>query len=285
MRLVEPVLVEPAPARAWRAELVLAYEKRGERTVLAERRHDGPLVVQKPLYPEGDAVCHTLIVHPPAGVAGGDALEIGARADAHAHALLTTPGAGKWYRSAGSWATQRVLLEARAGACIEWLPQETIVFDGALASLRTEVTLAPDARYLGWEILCLGRSGSGERYTHGACRVATDIRCGERPLWRERGSIAGATRLLESPAGLGGASVCGTLLASAPEIGDELLRACRDIEPREGRGAVTRLPRVFVARYLGDSSEAARAYFVLLWRLLRPALLGRDAVEPRIWST
>jgi urease accessory protein len=178
-----------------------------------------------------------------------------------------------------------VTLEAGARACIEWLPQETIVFDGALASLRTEVELAPDARYLGWEILCLGRRGSGERYTRGACRLATDIRCGKRPLWRERGEIAGGARLLESPAGLNGASVCATLLAAAPEIGDDVLRACRDIAPREGRGAVTRLPSLLAARYLGDSSEAARAYFVSLWRLLRPALLGREAVEPRIWST
>jgi urease accessory protein len=276
---------EAVHLRAWRAELDLGFERRGPRSVLALRRQEGPLAVQKPLYPEGEGVCHAIVLHPPGGIAGGDELEIAVRAGDRSHALLTTPGAAKWYRTGGPWAGQHLAIEVGDGACVEWLPQETIVFDGALASLRTEVTLAPDARYLGWEILCLGRSGSGERYTHGACRVATDIRCGERPLWRERGSIAGATRLLESPAGLGGASVCGTLLASAPEIGDELLRACRDIEPREGRGAVTRLPRVFVARYLGDSSEAARAYFVLLWRLLRPALLGRDAVEPRIWST
>jgi urease accessory protein len=276
---------EPVSLRGWRAELGLAYERRGERTVLAARRQDGPLVVQKPLYPEGDGVCHTIVVHPPGGIAGGDELEIAARAGGSAHALLTTPGAGKWYRSGGAWAGQRLLFEAGGGACVEWLPQETIVFDGALAAMRTEVRLAPDARYLGWEILCLGRSGSGERYMRGTCRVGTELWCASRPLWHERGSIEGGSALLTAPAGLGGAPVCGTLLASAPEIGDALLSACREARPREGEGAVTRLPRLLVARYLGASSEAARAYFVALWRMLRPALLGREAVEPRIWKT
>jgi urease accessory protein len=280
MRIAESVHLQ-----GWRAELALAYERRGERTVLAARRHDGPLLVQKPFYPEGDAVCHTIVVHPPAGIAGGDELEIAARAGGGAHALLTTPGAGKWYRSAGAWAVQRLVLEAGAGACVEYLPQETIVFDGALASLCTEVRLAPDARYLGWEILCLGRSGSGERYTRGACRVATEVWCEDRPLWYERGRIEGGSPLLAAPAGLGGAPVCGTLLASAPEIGDTVLHACREPKPREGDGSVTRLPRLLVARYLGASGEAARQYFVALWRLLRPALLGREAVEPRIWRT
>lgn len=88
--------VEPIFDTGWRAELALEYERRGVRTVLAARRHDGPLLVQKPLYPEGDEVCHSIVVHPPAGIAGGDSLAIGVRAGNNAHALLTTPGAGKW---------------------------------------------------------------------------------------------------------------------------------------------------------------------------------------------
>ena len=158
MQLAEPV------AAPWKAELALRFERADDRTVLAARRHDGPLVVQKPLYPEGGAVCHAIVIHPPAGIAGGDELALEARAGAGAHALLTTPGAGKWYRSAGPWARQRLDFEVGPGALLEWLPQETIVFDGALASLASEVRLEGDARYLGWEILCLGRTGSGERF-------------------------------------------------------------------------------------------------------------------------
>jgi urease accessory protein len=176
-------VADPVHLRSWHAELALRYQRRGERTVLAERRHDGPLVVQKPLYPEGDAVCHTIILHPPAGIVGGDELEISCDAAADAQVLLTTPGAGKWYRSAGPWAKQRLSFKVATGACLEWLPQETIVFDGALADMGSQINLSSGATYIGWEILCLGRAGSGERYEHGTCRLHTEIRRDGKLLW------------------------------------------------------------------------------------------------------
>jgi urease accessory protein len=270
MQLAEPV------AASWKAQLHLGFERRDGRTVLAERRHDGPLVVQKALYPEGDAVCHAIVVHPPAGIAGGDELELNARSAQDAHALLTTPGAGKWYRSAGPWASQKLRFEV-AGA-MEWLPQETIVFDGALAQLETEVWLQGDARYLGWEILCLGRTGSGERFSKGEIRLSTRLYRDGKLLWLERGRIEGGGALLDSPAGLQGKPVCGTLLAVGPAAD---LAACREIEGL----AVTQLPGVLVARYLGDSSEQAKQLFARLWTVLRPAVFGREAQMPRIWST
>lgn len=272
MQLAEPV------AQSWKAELELGFERRGERTVLAGRRHDGPLVVQKPLYPEGGDVCHAIVVHPPAGMAGGDELELRAAAGSGAHALLTTPGAGKWYRSAGPWAAQRLRF-AVAGA-LEWLPQETIVFDGSRARLDTEVRLAAGARYLGWEILCLGRTGSGERFERGELRLSTRIFRDGKLLWLERGRIVGGGALLDSPAGLQGKPVCATLVAASafPMID---LAAFREVESL----SVTQLPGVLVARYLGDSSEHAKRLFSRLWTLIRPALFGRAAQPPRIWST
>ena len=270
MQLAEPV------AQSWKAELRLGFERRAGRTVLAERRHDGPLVVQKALYPEGDAVCHAIVVHPPAGIAGGDELELRAHAADGAHALLTTPGAGKWYRSGGPWAQQKLRFEV-AGA-LEWLPQETIVFDGARARLETEVRLHAQARYLGWEILCLGRTGSGETFGRGEVRLDTKLYRDGKLLWLERGHIEGGGALLDSPAGLQGLPVCGTLVASGAAFD---LAACRAIEGL----AVTQLPGVLLARYLGDSSEQAKRLFAQLWRVLRPALFGREAQLPRIWST
>ena len=278
-------LIEPVASASWQAELALGYARRGARSVLATRRHDGPLVVQKPLYPEGDAVCHTIIVHPPGGIAGGDALSLEVTAGEGAHALLTTPGDGKWYRSAGPWARQSLRFELAAGAILEWLPQETIVFDAARADLATHVRLAADARFIGWEVLCLGRTGSGERFSRGELRTSTLVLREDRPQWLERGRIEGGGPLLESPAGLAGHTVSGTLLAAAPGIEDGLVAACREIQPARGEGAITRLPGMLVARYLGDASEAARHWFVALWRVLRPALLQREAVEPRIWRT
>ncbi len=279
MRIAEPV------AASWRAELELGFERTGSRSVLAARRHDGPLVVQKPLYPEGDAVCHAIVVHPPGGIAGGDELALAAGIGRGAHALLTTPGAGKWYRSSGAWAAQRLAFDVAPGACLEWLPQETIVFDGALARLGTEVRLAGDARYIGWEILCLGRTGSGERFERGRVRLRNTISRDGRPSWLEGAALDGGAPWLRSAAVLAGHPVCGTLTAAAPEIGEELLAACRAVAPPAGEAAVTRLPGVLLARWLGESSEAAKRYFARLWAVLRPALAGREAVEPRIWST
>lgn len=280
MRIAEPVHA------AWRAELALGFERRGERTLLARRRHQGPLVVQKPLYPEGEAVCHVMVVHPPGGIAGGDALEIALEADAGAHALLTTPGAGKWYRSSGAAAYQRMSIRVAGGAALEWLPQETIVFDGALARIETAIRLAPGARVIGWEIVCLGRTGSGEHFSRGACELRTTLASEDgAPLWIERGRIEGGSRLMSCAAGLAGWPVFGTFYASFPGVGPAHTAACREFAPASGEAAVTLLPGVLLARYLGGSSEVARGWFVRLWGALRPLALGRQAHEPRIWST
>ena len=242
----------------WRARLALEFALQGTRTVLAKRASDGPLVVQKPLYPDGPGRCHAIIVHPPGGIAGGDELHLSVQSEGRA--LLTTPGAAKWYRSAGPWARQT--LQFQVDGELEWLPRETIVFDGALAQLETIVRLGPQANYVGWEIVCLGR------FKRGRVKIDTRITQGERMLFVEKGEIEGGGRLMRSPAGLGGRSVFGTFIAtSAEKVSVDGL-------------AITRLPGLLIARYLGDSSEQALQLFTQLWKLLRP-----DAVTPRIWST
>jgi urease accessory protein len=270
----------------WRAELVLGYENAGERTALSRRRHVGPLRVQKPLYPEGTEVCHTIIVHPPGGIAGGDHLDISLEAGANAKVLVTTPGAAKWYKANGRQAHQEVRLDIARGASVEWLPQETIVFDGANARLRTVIDLAPGARYLGWEIAVLGRRASGEHFAAGCLRQETAILGEGRELFVERSRIEGGDALLNSPVGLAGCHVMGTLIAAGTVCPDELIERCREITPADNaRHALTRLPGALVGRYLGSSPQSARAYFLALWQQLRPWLAGRDAVPPRIWNT
>jgi urease accessory protein len=271
MRVAEPVVA------SWKANLFLGFEKRASKTVLSEKRFDGPLVVQKALYPEGDGVCHAIVVHPPAGIAGGDELALEVKAGKETSALLTTPGAGKWYRSAGPWAKQSLQFDVHG--VLEWLPRETIVFDGALANLECSIELRDEAKYLGWEVVCLGRTGSGERFAKGEIRIDTRITRHRKLQWFERGRIAGGGRLMASPAGLSGHTVFGTLIATMSEVDKGLLAKCRE------SAAVTLLPGLLIARYLGDSSEEAMARFTALWTLLRPAIAGRAAVAPRIWST
>jgi len=269
----------------WRAELALEFERRAGRTVLAARRHDGPLVVQKSLYPEGDAVCHAIVVHPPGGIAGGDDLRLNARLDVNAHALLTTPGAGKWYRSVGARARQDIQFDVSGGACLEWLPQENIIFNGARAELRTAVRLAGDGSFIGWEVCCLGRSGSGEKFSSGTVRSRTLIERGGRPLWLENGRLEGGGAALQSAVVLAGQTVVGTLLAASANLDSTVISASRAVRPATGDGAVTLLPGLLVGRYLGASSEAVKNYFIELWHKLRPVVAGRDAVDPRIWRT
>ena len=269
----------------WEAALALEFAARDGATRLTGCRHRGPLCVQKALYPEGAAVCQTIILHPPAGIAGGDRLQISAALAAGTHAQITTPGAGKWYRSGGPEASQELDFALGRDAVLEWLPQETIVYDGAFADISWEAHLASDARLIAWDIVCLGRTGSGERFDNGRCRIETRLVRDGRLAWLERGQIGRGCAVSSSPAGLDGAPVLGTMIAAAPAIDDAWLAACREVAPRRGESAVTRLPGLIVARYRGDSTEAARMYFVELWKRLRLPIAGREAIEPRIWRT
>jgi urease accessory protein len=269
----------------WDATLKLRYERRGLRSVLAGRSCEGPLAVQKSLYPEGDAVCQNIIVHPPAGIAGGDTLTVDIDVGPQACAQLTTPGATKWYRSAGPKARQRIVLRVGAGAILEWLPQEAIVFDGAIAELDTKIDLASDALYIGWELVCLGRTAAGERFSRGQLRQRVALARDGVPAFIERATLDADAALLASPVGLNGAVVFGTFLAACTFMPDAVLATCRALAPRTGEGAITSVRGCTVARYRGGSAEAARAYFVEIWRHVRPALVGRGAVPPRIWNT
>lgn len=267
---------------SWHAELELAYGRLGESTRPTQRRHCGPLRVQKHLYAEGPEVCQHIIVHPPGGIAGGDRLNISADVGKNAWAQLTSPGAAKWYRANGP-AYQQIELQIATGATLEWLPQETIVYAGAQAQLSTRIQLQGDARLCYWDMVALGRPASGERFASGDFRSRLDIRRDGQLLWHERQRIAGGDGLLDSPIGLGGRPVFATLLITG-EVDPELLEQCRE-QPCPGRGDLTQLPGLLVARCLADEALHARAWLIGLWQLLRPALLGREAVPPRIWNT
>ncbi|MFJ5255304.1 urease accessory protein UreD [Pseudomonas sp. NPDC088414] len=267
---------------SWHAELELAYARFGDCTRPVQRRHLGPLRVQKHLYAEGPEVCQHIIVHPPGGIAGGDRLNISARVEADAWAQITSPGAAKWYRAAGP-AYQQLDLKIAAGATLEWLPQETIVYSAAQAELSTSIELEGDARLFYWDVVALGRPASGERFDLGHFQAHLDIRRDGRLLWHERQRISGNDGLLDSPIGLDGKPVFATLLVTG-EIDAELLERCRSLG-HEVRGDLTQLPGLLVARCLASEALLARAWLIDLWRLLRPALLGREAVSPRIWST
>jgi len=266
----------------WCAKLRLGFRKSPGKTLLAERSRQGPLAVQKALYPEGD-LCHVYLLHPPGGVAGGDSLNISVGVARDASALVTTPGATKFYRSVGPWAHQHQILEITDGA-LEWLPQENILFPGAKALLQTSVDLRGSAAFIGWEIHCLGRPAVDERFDHGEAIFSFDLRRDGQPLLHERLHIADEKALLGT-AGLRGNPVMGTLYATLEErLPLELIQQ-EIVDKHRHELGVTQMDGLFVARYLGDSTERARRLFTDIWKLLRPTVLKRPPCAPRIWNT
>lgn len=272
----------PRPDTSWNASLALRFVDDAGTTRLVDNTHTGPLRVQKALYPEGGKICHAIVIHPPGGVVGGDSLAVTAHVEASAHAVITTPGAAKWYRANGKLSRQVVCLEAGPGAAIEWLPQETIFFNGAQVRLEHDISLAHDASYIGCDILCFGRTASGERFLTGAISQHTRIRRGGTLLWWEQGTLHGGSAQMDSAFGLQGASVCATLVGVGTPVSSALMAAMRALDPGL---ALTQIKSVLLARYLGRDSETARRAMLGVWQLLRPHLLGCAAPVPRIWNT
>jgi urease accessory protein len=277
------LLQRASESQGWQASIALGFAERSGRTVLVSRRHRGPLAVQRPFYPEGPP-CHVYLLHPPGGVVGGDRLDIAVEVADGAHALVTTPGAAKLYRSAGprAWQTQALLVAA--GGILEWLPQENILFPGANAALSTRVDLEPGARFIGWEIHSLGRPAIGERFTAGVADLSLEIRRARVPLMLDRLRLNDGVGL-DGPAGLRGFPVTGTLLATG--AGPQDLAAVRAQCAADSRAlwGATLLGDLLVARCLAPGTEPARRLFVAIWGTLRPSLLGCPACPPRIWGT
>ncbi len=241
--------------------------------------------MQKALYPEGERVCQCVIVHPPGGIVGGDGLRLDVALGEGAHAQLTTPGAAKWYRSAGPVATQVLRARVAGGALLEWMPQGNILYDGAHASLATEIVLDGDAAFIGWDACCLGRTASAEPFVRGSFRQRFEIVQHDALIWSERAKFAGDSPLFASPVGLYGSPIFGTFVAVGSGLDDDILARCRALPTADGECALTRLPELVVARFRGATLEAAHRCFARLWAILRPAMTGRTAVPPRIWST
>ncbi|MXR37060.1 urease accessory protein UreD [Rhodobacteraceae bacterium CH30] len=267
----------------WDARLELAYARREACTIPVHRRHIGPLRVQKH-FTEPSGVCQHIVVHPPGGIAGGDSLTLELDLAAGSRALLTSPGAAKWYQGFGRRATQRVSARIGAGASLEWLPLETILFNGADVELAARFDLARDAVLLYSDVVCLGRPASAEPFAHGCWRQTVEVWRDDALLWCEHNALKGDDAQFSSPVGMDGHTVTGLLLWAGPALPEALLDACRAY-PCVGRAGVSQLPDVFVARCLTHSAEAAQAWITGLWQQLRPFTLGVEAVAPRIWAT
>ncbi|MEN9539334.1 MAG: hypothetical protein RLZZ126_1569 [Pseudomonadota bacterium] len=282
------------PSKHWQARLSLNYRLQGGRT-LCDFSHDGPLRVLQSLYPEGEGICHNVLVHPPAGLTGGDVLSIDVQVTAGAHGLITTPGATRFYRSSGEPCAQRAVVHVAAGARLEWLPLENIAYSGCLAENALSIRLEPGAQMLGWDASVLGLPASGLGFEQGYFLQSLHM----PGVWQERGRVdASDQRLLNSPLGLNGKTCWGTVYLLRGEAWpyaerDALLDAARDaiqsLPQGEGQGltagATSPHAQVMVVRVLADSSEGAMNLCRGVWAAWRAQAWGLSGSAPRIWST
>jgi urease accessory protein len=279
---------------AWHAKLDLHYASApladGAPRTTVQFKHDGPLRVLQSLYPEGPAVCHNVLVHPPGGIVGGDTLDITVQVDSGAHALITTPAATRFYKSVGEPGTQQVKVQLHSGARLEWLPLETLVYNGCNAFNSAVFSLAPGAEMIGWDITALGLPHANQPFERGSLQQHIEV----TGAWLERALIDAAdTRLLNSPLGLAGNLCMGNLFFAT---GDGITRARRehllevirsvvaDDALAATTGATAPNSRVIVVRTLAPMVEPTVALLRRVWVALRHAAWGLPAQVPRIWS-
>lgn len=270
----------------WPASLHLVYKHTSARTVLASKKHCGPLMVQKPFYPEANGCCHTYLIHPPAGIVGGDRLFVSAVINKNAHALITAPGAGKFYRSDGRVARQTQIIDLQENALLEWLPQETVYFNHARADSIIRINAHQTSRFMAWEIQCLGLPASEEFFTSGQCLQKLQIWHGHTPVLLETSRLAGDGKLLSAGWGMRGRQAMGTLIMSdhrnniKRSLIQELARSHQAIPL-----GFTSTRGLFIVRAMSFYARAIKNLFISIWQRLRPVVLGFEASPPRIWNT
>lgn len=266
----------------WRAELRLRFAANGGRTLLAERQHVGPLLVQRPFYPEGE-VCHVYVIHPPGGIVGGDQLHLHAQLENESHALITTPAATKFYRAApGRYAVLQQHLQVRH-AQLEWLPQETIYFNQARVHSMTRFDVDATSKLLAWELNCYGRPASGEAFAAGELQQSLEVWCAGKPLLLDRLRIHGGSSMQRAAWGLHGMTALGSLLAFPATAQD--VTAVRECGIDGGMVSCTLIDGLLLCRGLCADSATLKEQLLKVWQCLRPRILQRKALMPRIWAT
>ncbi|WP_415231561.1 urease accessory protein UreD [Psychromonas sp.] len=309
--MTKPPITAP-PKNQWLAHLMLEFSDTPVGTQLTRTRRKGPLSVQKAFYPEGSDCAHIYLLHPPAGIVSGDELRIGVEVKKNAHLLFTTPGAGRFYRArenltiGDSQQTQITQFDLEARAKCENFPQETIVYEGADGFNSVDINLTSTSVYLGWDITCLGLPDSDQAFIRGKYCQLNRLFCDTKLIYHDRISLSPDNNLLAHPAGLAGNTVFATFLAYAPIFCNtpgphnqpqqlnkspqhknlvNLLRDKITEEKAQNKISITEINGLLVIRYLGHHAQECKQLFISLWQLLRPLLLNKSAVQPRIWYT
>ncbi|WP_210547304.1 urease accessory protein UreD [Rhodoferax sp. PAMC 29310] len=275
---------------SWHAQLQLDYRLEGARTV-ASHQHEGPLRLLKSLYPEGEALCHNVLVHPPGGLVGGDTLDLHITAQSGAHGLITTPGATRFYRSSGKRAVQRTHIRLSDQARLEWLPMEAICYNDCLAENHLTVELGSQAEFMGWDVTAFGLPLANQPFEQGQFLQHIEV----PGVWLERGQLkADDSRLMNGPLGLAGARCMASLFFVAGSKldktrRDQALELARDLIAAHPllatAGATSPNPQVLVVRCLSPVVEPAMGLLRQIWGAWRAQLWQCGQETPRLWAT
>jgi urease accessory protein len=284
-------LIDSSELRGWQGKLQLEFDWCNGETILSRSLMQAPLKIQRPFYPEGKSICHGVMLHTAGGIVGGDRLSTQIRLHPNAQVLLTTAAATKVYGSTQE-SNQTVYIQVAENAGLEWLPQETIIFDGARYRQSMRVELEAGATWLGWDITRLGRSARGEQFLSGEWRSHLEVWQAGQLLWVDPQWILGGSEMLQSAHGLSGCTVVGSFGFVGREVSREFVAEVRSLLASEGdftefpiaEIGVTRLMNGFLCRYRGSSTTEAKQRFIQVWDLLRRHYLERSRCLPRVWQ-
>jgi urease accessory protein len=271
----------------WKAALSARFEYLGNQTRLVERRHVGPLQLQKALYPEGPSICYATILHPPGGLAGGDELDLHFHLGASAHAVFSTPSATKWYKTTPRSASQRISIKVDAGARLEWLPQENILFNESNSRMDFRIILGQGATALGWDMICLGRRRSGESWARGRLWMRTEFVHENGEVFRlEQANLEAGSNSLKASQILAGFPTFGTFWAIGPNCTPVLAESLECPYNDQIRSGATCLPgNLLLIRALSHRVENLRNAMISWRTRLRPLVLEAPPSPLRLWAT
>lgn len=269
----------------WQGEIELKFVQSPDNSTILSRSYAvAPLKVQRPFYPEAD-VCHTVLLHSAGGMVGGDRLSAKIDLSPNSRALITTAAATKIYRSDGEISHQQIQIDIGANACLEWLPQETIIFNQAKYQQDIRVNLAAGATFCAWDIVRLGRSASQETFTEGCWQNALEVWRDGKPLWIDRQKLLGEqwTSIQASNS----QPILGVFIVIGHSISSETIDQARALAPKSSQSlqsGVTAVKSGIICRYRGSDRQAAQQWFTALWDLMRQQYLDRSACIPRVWQ-
>jgi len=267
--------------------LELTYQQRGNTTQPTQVYTTAPYKLQRPFYPQGKGICYSTIFHTAGGMVGSDRLSQSITLHPRTHVVITTTAASKIYRSNGFTAFQTVSLDVGEKACLEYLPRETIVFNGARYQQQLKVNLASTATWLGWEIVRFGRSARGEQFLHGDWRSGTEVWQNGQLIWLDRPWLPAGKPILENPHDLNGYPLIGTLVWLGKPVPEEIISQARTLwnaRATTGEAGTTQLISGLLCRYRGNSRAEVIDWFINVWRLLRQGEGKKNPVTPRVWQ-